>query len=87
VLTVSYDPATHTIVGSINGVPTAAINYTANGIKYVGIEGSTSNRSNLDHFIVQTGSVAPAAPVVAAASTTTSLFSSTPVSLASSVLA
>jgi hypothetical protein len=63
-LAISYDPATHRVVGSINGVPTAALSYTPIGIRYVGVEGGTNGRGTVDDFIVQAGAIAPAAPRV-----------------------
>jgi hypothetical protein len=37
---VSYDPATGTVVGSVNGVVTPALPYVMTGVKYVGIQGN-----------------------------------------------
>ena len=54
-LAISYDPATHTVRGSINGVPTATISYTAAGISAVGFEGQWT----VNNFIVQTGAILP----------------------------
>ncbi len=50
-MVLSYDPASHTVRGSVNGVLTPAINYTASGILGVGFEGVWT----VNNFIVQTG--------------------------------
>jgi len=50
-LALSYDPLTHSVVGSINGVSTGALTFDANNIQGVGFEGS----GGADNFIVQTG--------------------------------
>jgi hypothetical protein len=54
-LAISYDPATHTVRGSINGVLTPPISYTAAGITAVGFEGMWT----VNNFIVRTGSLEP----------------------------
>jgi PEP-CTERM motif-containing protein len=54
----SYDPGTHTVQASINGVLTGPLDYTASGITGVGLEGTGA----VDNFIVRTGALANAAP-------------------------
>jgi hypothetical protein len=54
-LGISYDPTTHTVRGSVNGVPTAALSYTATGTSGVGFEGNWT----VNNFIVQTGAIQP----------------------------
>lgn len=57
---VSYDPATHTVQGSINGVLTGPLDFTAGGITGAGFEGT----GNVDNFIVQTGALQGAVAAV-----------------------
>ncbi|MCX6929848.1 MAG: MBG domain-containing protein, partial [Verrucomicrobia bacterium] len=47
---VTYDPVNHTVRGTVNGVPTPSIAYTAAAIHAVGFEGS----GTVDNFVVQT---------------------------------
>jgi hypothetical protein len=49
----SYDPATHTVQGAINGVLTGPLDFTAAGITGAGFEGT----GVVDNFIVQTGAL------------------------------
>lgn len=39
-LVLTYDPLSHTVSASVNGVPTTTLPYIASGITYVGFEGS-----------------------------------------------
>jgi hypothetical protein len=39
-IAVSYDPDAGTVVGSINGVATAALPYAVSGVRYVGFQGN-----------------------------------------------
>ncbi|MCX6929802.1 MAG: MBG domain-containing protein, partial [Verrucomicrobia bacterium] len=48
-LIVAYDPVNHTVQGTVNGVPTPSISYTAASINAVGFEGS----GTVDNFVVQ----------------------------------
>jgi hypothetical protein len=57
-LAISYDPATHTVRGSVNGEPTAALSYTATGISGAGFEGVWT----VNNFMVQTGAIPPGPP-------------------------
>ncbi len=54
-LAVSYDPVAGTVVGSINGVPTAALPYTVTGVQYVGFQGN----GVFNDFLVTAGAIAP----------------------------
>ena len=69
---VSYDPVTHIAAAMINGAVVASVPYTAQTIKYVGVEGT--NVGNIDNFSVWRGAVtdpmpdsiaAPATPATA----------------------
>lgn len=59
-LALSYDPATHSVVGSINGVSTGALTFDASNIQGVGFEGAGA----ADNFVVQTGALQFAAAAV-----------------------
>jgi hypothetical protein len=48
-LVLTYDPVSHTVSGSVNGVPTPSLSYIASGISYVGFEGS----GTVDDFRVE----------------------------------
>ena len=52
-LALSYDPVTHTVQGSVNGILTPALNFTATGITAVGFEGQWT----VNNFAVQTGTL------------------------------
>jgi len=52
-LAISYDPATHAVQGSVNGILTPSINYTPSGITAAGFEGVWT----VNNFVVQTGTV------------------------------
>jgi hypothetical protein len=52
-IAIGYDPATHTVRGSVNGVLTPAISYNATGITGVGFEGVWT----VNNFQVQSGVV------------------------------
>jgi hypothetical protein len=54
-LAISYDPVTQTVQGSVDGVLTPALSYTATGITSAGFEGSWT----VNNFIVQTGAIVP----------------------------
>lgn len=54
-ISVSYDPATGTVVGSVQGVATRALPFTVTGVKYVGIQGN----GGVNDFLVQAGSITP----------------------------
>ena len=75
-LAVSYDPVNKVATASINDVVVATTPFSAQAIKYVGVEGSWD--ASIDNFTVQTGAIAvppPAAPTTVIEPTTT--FSST----------
>jgi len=57
---VSYDPVNHIASASINGNVVASVPYTAQTIKYVGLEGS--NNGNADNFSVYRGTVSDPMP-------------------------
>jgi hypothetical protein len=59
-MALSYDPLTHTVQGSVDGVLTGALDYTATGITGVGFEGI----GHVDNFLVQTGALSGAVGVV-----------------------
>jgi hypothetical protein len=52
-ISISYDPLTQTVQGSVNGVPTPVLPYAATGISGVGFEGVWT----VNNFVVQTGVV------------------------------
>jgi len=54
-IAVSYDPATGTVVGSVQGVPTPALHYVVSGVKYVGFQGN----GIVNDFLVQAGAIVP----------------------------
>jgi hypothetical protein len=54
-IAVSYDPATGMVVGSVDGVPTAAIPFTVTGAKYVGFQGN----GIVNDFLVEAKAIAP----------------------------
>lgn len=53
-IAVSYDPATGTVVGSVNGVATPALHYLVSGVKFVGFQGN----GEVNDFLVQAGGIA-----------------------------
>jgi hypothetical protein len=59
-LVLTYDPVNHTVRGTVNGVDTPIISYTAVGIHAVAFEGS----GTVDSFIVQTASPVLPKPVM-----------------------
>src|SRR4051812_9361875 len=71
---VSYDPVNHVAAATINGQVVASVPYTAQAIKYVGVEGSSN--ANIDNFTVRAGTVTDPMPdtVAAPATPATTLF-------------
>jgi hypothetical protein len=57
---VSYDPVNHVAAASINGEVVASVPYTAQTIKYVGLEGS--HYASVDNFTVRAGTVTDPMP-------------------------
>jgi hypothetical protein len=62
---VSYDPVNHVAAATINGEVVASVPYTAQAIKYVGVEGS--HYGNVDNLTVRSGTVTDPAPESVAA--------------------
>lgn len=54
-IAVSYDPDAVVVVGSVNGVPTAALPCTVSGVRYVGFQGN----GIVNDFLVSAGAIAP----------------------------
>ena len=54
-IAVSYDPSTGMVVGSVQGVPTAAIPFVVSGVKYVGFRGN----GIVNDFLVESSAIAP----------------------------
>ena len=54
-IAVSYDPSTGMVVGSVQGVPTAAIPFAVSGVKYVGFQGN----GIVNDFLVEAAAIAP----------------------------
>jgi hypothetical protein len=54
-IAVSYDPSTGMVVGSVQGVPTAAIPFAVTGVKYVGFQGN----GIVNDFLVEAAAMAP----------------------------
>jgi hypothetical protein len=54
-IAVSYDPATGMVVGSVQGIPTAAIPFAVTGVKYVGFQGN----GIVNDFLVEAAAIAP----------------------------
>lgn len=52
-IAVSYDPVAGTVVGSINGVATAALPYVVSGVQYVGFQGN----GEVNDFLVEAGDI------------------------------
>ena len=65
---VSYDPVNHVAAASINGEVVASVPYTAQTIKYAGLEGS--HYANVDNFTVRAGTVTDPMPDSVAAPAT-----------------
>src|SRR4051812_3909081 len=65
---VSYDPVNHVAAATINGDVVASVPYTAQPIRYVGVEGS--NNGNVDNFTVRSGTVTDPMPDSVAAPAT-----------------
>lgn len=54
-IAVSYDPDAGVVVGSVNGVPTAALPYAVSGVRYVGFQGN----GIVNDFLVSAGAITP----------------------------